>query len=129
METHKLYGLLAEALTRLTFDFVEHPQPPRAVEVGNVAPLRVKAGDSGWGRLLSAFNQAGWVLKELDVVELTGDDATGFSWRYLIDGEAVFDFVSKRVHAKQSTERSGCVDERAVESGDDVPRNILALGS
>ncbi len=101
MDIHKLYGLLAEALTRLTFDFVEHPQTPRDVEAGQVAPLKVKAGDTGWGQLLSAFNQAGWILKELGVVEITGDDASGYSWRYLMDGDTVFDFVSKRVQANQ----------------------------
>ncbi len=101
MGTHKLYGLLAEALARLTFDFVEHPQPPRAVEAGHVAPLRVKAGDSGWGRLLSAYTQAGFILKELGVLELTGGYGRSLTWRYLIDGDAVFDSVSTRVQANQ----------------------------
>ena len=102
MERELLFGLMAEALVRLTADKWEFPQPARTAAIGSVEPVRAKAGDAGHGQLLTAFTHGGYVLAELGVTEITVDAGRGSNWRYLVNGNEVAKFVAQNLRSGES---------------------------
>ena len=102
---------MAEALVRLTADAWEVPKPQRTAMVGHVEPVRIKAGGLGYGQLLSAITSGGFALVDLGVAEITVLGGRGSSWRYLIDGDMVAEFVADR--SKSATHKMLSFDEVA----------------
>jgi hypothetical protein len=97
MDEQALYGLLAEALVRLTADVWQLPRLARTARPGCAEPVRVKAGASGCGQWLGAFTRSGFILAELGVTEIVVHNGRASTWSYLIDGDKVANFVTDRV--------------------------------